>query len=402
MIIRTTVSLFPSRAKLTRMACILLMISASGCSSFTSSSESVTGVGPVGYRSDGEKPKARGLEVPPDLSQLQQDNRYTVPGQQGSASASQYMQQQQQLQRPQQPVVAVTPATAAGEQAQAEQKNMRIVREGTQRWLVVGQAPDAIWPEIKRFWQEAGFTLETDMPQTGIMETDWAENRAKIQNDFIRRALGRVLDSLYSTGERDKFRTRIERNANGDSEIFVSHRGVEEVLVGADKTQSRWTPRASDPELEAEFLARMMVFLGADKEEAKQAAVSSNMQPQERARIVKNGDAGYVELNESFDRAWRRVGLALDRTGFTVEDRNRAEGVYYVRYVDQEAEAQRSSKGFFSGWFSSEPEKKAMQYRIAIQGNEARSQVGVLSSDGQLERSPTGARILNLLHEQLK
>lgn len=398
MMIRTKVSLFSPRTKLSKMACIVMLIGASGCSSF-SSSESITGVGPVGYKSDGAKPKGRGLEVPPDLTQLQQDNRYSLPAQQGSASASQYMQQQQ-AQRPQQPVVPAASSSSAG-QPQANQ-GMRIVREGSQRWLAVEQSPETLWPEIKRFWQEAGFTLATDMPQTGIMETDWAENRAKIADDFIRRTLGRVIDSLYSTGERDKFRTRIERNTNGGSEIFITHRGAEEVLVGSDKDQTRWTSRPSDSELEAEFLARLMVFLGADKEEVKQAVVASNAPPQERARVVKSGDDAYVELNESFDRAWRRVGLALDRTGFTVEDRNRAEGVYYVRYVDQEDEAERSSKGFFSRWFSSEPEKRAMQYRIAVQGNEARSQVGVLGSDGKLERTATGARILNLLQDQLK
>lgn len=398
MIIRNTVSLFSSRKKLSNMVCIAMLIGAGGCSSVPPSSESITGVGPVGYKSDGEKVRTRGLEVPPDLTQLQQDNRYTVPGQQGLASASQYMQQQQPQQQPVAPLTTVAPAG----QAQEAVQGMRIVREGSQRWLVADRSPEVLWPEIRRFWLEAGFTLETDMPQTGIMETDWAENRAKIANDIIRRTIGRVFDSLYSTGERDKFRTRIERGVDGGSEIFISHRGAEEVLVGSDKDRTRWTNRPADPELEAEFLARLMVFLGADKEEAKQAAVASNMPPQERARVVKSVDGNFVEMNESFDRAWRRVGLALDQTGFTVEDRNRADGVYYVRYVDQEAEAEGSSKGFLSRWFSSTPEKKAMQYRIAVQGNEARSQVGVLGADGKLERSATGDRILNLLHEQLK
>ena len=390
MTIRNTVSLFSSRAKLSQVVCLMLLAGASGCSFSPSPSESITGTGPVGYKSDKPAASTRGLEVPPDLTQLQKDNRYSLPSHQGSASASEYMQQQ----RTQQPAVAAV-------QVQKEQ-GMRLEREGNQRWLVVEQAPETLWPDIKRFWQEAGFTLEIDLPQAGIMETDWAENRAKIANDFIRRNLGRVLDSFYSTGERDKFRTRIERNSNGGTEIYITHRGLEEVLVGADNERTTWTSRPSDPELEAEFLARMMVFLGADKEQAKQAVAGTSVRPQERARLVKNDQGAYVQLDEGFDRAWRRVGLALDRTGFTVEDRNRAEGVYFVRYVDQEEEAKGSSKGFFSGWFSSDAEKKAMQYRIVVKGNEARSQVEVLSSDGTPERSRTGDRILNLLQEQLR
>jgi outer membrane protein assembly factor BamC len=389
MTIRKYASLLQSRAKLSGLACAMLLASVSGCSVF-SSSESITGTGPVGYKSDRDVKRTRGLEVPPDLTQLQKDNRYSLPANHGSASASEYMQQQQRSQ----------PATVAMQPQQAQ--NMRIERQGNQRWLVVDQAPEALWPEIKRFWQESGFTLETDMPQAGIMETDWAENRAKIADDFIRRNLGKILDSFYSTGERDKFRTRLERRPDGGTEVFVTHRGLEEVLVGSDKDQTRWTSRPTDPELEAEFLARLMVFLGADKEQAKQVVVGAQSKAQERARLVKDGEQPYVELKEGFDRAWRRVGLALDRTGFTVEDRNRADGVYFVRYVDQGDEAQRSSKGFFSGWFSSEPEKKAAQYRIVVKGNEARSQVGVLNSDGMPERSRTGERILVLLQEQLK
>lgn len=391
MTIRNNVSLFQTRTTLRGLLGLALVASVSGCGMFSTSSDSITGSGPVGYKSDRE-PNQRGLEVPPDLSQLQRENRYSLPASQGSASASEYMQYQQRAQQP-----AATPVA----QPQKDQ-NIRLEREGNQRWLVVGQTPETLWPEIKRFWQEAGFTLAVEMPQAGIMETDWAENRAKIANDFIRRNLGRVLDSLYSTGERDKFRTRIERNANGAAEIFVSHRGVEEVLVGSDTGRIMWTNRPSDPDLEAEFLARMMVFLGSEKEQARQAVADTNTPAPERARLVKQGNDAQLELDEGFDRTWRRVGLALDRSGFTVEDRNRAEGIYYVRYVDQQEEAEQSSKGFFSRWFSSSVEKKAMQYRIMVKGNEAQSRVAVFGSDGKPEQSKTGDRILNLLQEQLK
>ena len=391
MTIRNNVSLLSSRPALGKLLGIALAVSVSGCGMFTTSSESITGTGPVGYKSDRDASQ-RGLDVPPDLTQLQRENRYSLPASQGSASASEYMQYQQRVQQP---------AATAVAQPQKNQ-NMRIERQGNQRWLVVGQSPERVWPEVKRFWSEAGFTLAVDMQQAGIMETDWAENRAKIANDFIRRNLGRVFDGLYSTGERDKFRTRIERTADGNAEIFVSHRGAEEVLVGSDKERTMWTNRPSDPDLEAEFLARMMVFLGAEKEQARQAVAGSNVPGQDRARIVKQGNDAQIELSEGFDRAWRRVGLALDRTGFTVEDRNRAEGVYYVRYVDQQEEATQSSKGFFSRWFSSTPENKAMQYRILVKGNEAQARVAVFGSDGKPEVSRTGDRILNLLQEQLK
>src|SRR5690606_5562836 len=137
-----------------------------------------------------------------------------------------------------------------------------------QRWLVVGQAPEALWPRIKDFWQENGFLIDVDSPQTGIMETDWAENRAKIPQDFLRKTIGQIFDSLYSTGERDKFRTRLERRADGVTEIYISHRGAEEELTGSDKETTVWTPRPADPGLEAEFLSRMMTYLGVEETRA--------------------------------------------------------------------------------------------------------------------------------------
>lgn len=240
------------------------------------------------------------------------------------------------------------------------------------------------------------------------METDWAENRAKIPQDFIRSSIGKVLDSLYSTGERDKFRTRLERAADGSTEIYISHRGAQEELVGTNKDSTVWTARPSDPELEAEFLSRLMVRLSADKERAKAASLSPAAPQQSSANLIKGENGSVIEANEGFDRLWRRVGLALDRVGFTVEDRDRSQGLYFVRYVDQGSEAQDKSaaaeKGFFSKLFSSkdDKEKTAQRYRVLVKAVGTKSQVTVLGNDGKPEKSAIGDKILSLLHAQLK
>jgi len=216
-----------------------------------------------------------------------------------------------------------------------------------------------------------------------------------------------VFDSLYSTGERDKFRTRLERGANGTTEIYISHRGAEEVLTGTDKETTVWTARASDPDLEAEFLSRLMVALGAEDTRAK-AAVANVVAQSSRAKLVKAPSGSYVQVDESFERSWRRVGLALDRVGFTVEDRDRSQGLYFVRYVDQGDDAKNTEKkGFFANLFTfgsskAEKDKAAARYRVAIKSSGDTSQITVLNSDGKLESSKTGERILSLLNEQLK
>lgn len=366
----------------------LALSSLAGCSTLGSVFEPDR----IDYKSTG---KARSLEVPPDLTQLQRENRYTVPSaNRGAATASGYKLEQGA--RPTNTAV-VAPRAAEG---------MRVERAGSQRWLVVTQSPELLWPQVKDFWQDSGFLLHLEAPQAGVMETDWAENRAKIPQGFIRDTLGKALDSLYATGERDKFRTRLERTPDGATEIYISHRGMTEELVGSQKDGTVWTARPADPELEAEFLARLMSRLGAEEAQARAQVANAPVQSS-RAKLVKSSSGGYVEVEESFDRAWRRVGLALDRVGFTVEDRDRDAGLYYVRYVDPESDqGAPAKKGFLAKLnpFSSKPDKakEAARYRVSVKGAGTVSQVAVFDNAGRPDSSKTGDRILSLLNEQLR
>ena len=342
----------------------------------------------IDYKSAGTLPS---LEVPPDLTTPARDNRFIVPETgKSTATLSGY-----QADRKDQQARGITVLPVV--------ETMRVERAGTERWLVVQEPPEKLWPLVKDFWQENGFLVSTEIPEAGVLETDWAENRAKIPEDFIRGILGKLLDQFYSTAERDKFRTRLERAPDGKStEIYISHRGMKEVL---DTTKSRegtvWTPRDPDPGLEAEFLRRLMVRLGAQEEKAR--VLAANPATVEK-KAELSGDA--LKVFEPFDRAWRRVGLALDRVGFTVEDRDRQKGLYFVRYADPDSAVQRKEGGGFLSRlfdFSSKDSKvKAEQYRVQIRQDAAGSQVNVLNKDGGAESSITAKRILSLLHDQLK
>jgi len=367
---------------------LLAALALGGCQSAQEALE-----GKIDYKSER---KMQPLEIPPDLTAPQGDNRYAVP-ETGPSSAT-FSGYQSGRRDPRAPGTSVLP----------EFEQVRLERAGTQRWLVVQQPAEKIWPRVREFWTESGFLLKVELPEAGVMETDWAENRAKIPQGVVRDLLGRVFDQLYSSAERDKFRTRMERSADGKAtEIYVSHRGMQEIYTsGRDPVsgapgQTAWAPRDSDPELEAEFLRRLMVRLGATADQAKQATGAGATQF--RAELQK-GNAGVETLQvlEPFDRAWRRVGLALDRVGFTVEDRDRQKGLYFVRYADPEAE---SKDGFLSRLFNSSDRNKAEQYRVqVVEGgaNKQTSQVNVLDRNGAADNSKTAQRILALLHEQLK
>ncbi len=370
---------------------ILMLVSLTACSSITN----MLAGDKLDYKSATKAPSKK-LEVPPDLSSLPKEDRYSIPERAGTTLSS-YNQQ-----RP----------VGAGEASSGllpTVPDAHIERAGGQRWLVVNKKPEEIWSTIREFWQDSGFLIKTESQETGIMETDWAENRAKLPMDLIRETLGKVFDGLYSTGELDKFRTRIERTPEGNTEIYISHRGMVETYTNAQKDSTVWQPRPADPELEAEFLRRLLVRFGTEPGKAKTivAAGSSTTGAAPAAtassKLVKSDSASYIELNDGFDRAWRRVGLALDRVGFTVEDRDRNQGIYFVRYVDPDAEANYKKQGFLSRIFGSEDKaKEAVQYRVLVKTQGPVTQVSVQTKDGVAENGQIGHNILNLLNEQLK
>jgi outer membrane protein assembly factor BamC len=353
---------------------------------------------------------SRPLEVPPDLSQLPRDERFVVPDRPQTITAS------GQASRGAAPGAA-QPAAASSNVVPAG-VIARIERQGTQRWLAVNMPPERVWPVLVDFWPSVGLKVEKSDPAAGVLETNWAENRANLPQDIIRKTLGRVLDSVYSTGEMDKYRARVERTPQGTSEVYVSHRGMVEVYTTSAQDQTKWQPRPSDPELEAEILQRLLVRFDANAAKpattaaapgapsAAGAGAAAAPATAQVAHVVKgpDGRSEWLEIDEPFDRAWRRVGLALDRGSFTVEDRDRAKGVYFVRYLDPDYEAKlRSQQGFFSKIFGSEKPVPAPQFRVVFTSKgDSSTVVTVENAEGKPERSPTGDRILTLLNEQLR
>ena len=349
--------------------------------------------------------KTQPLEVPPDLSQLARDGRYRAPTggavtASGTAAAA---------------AAAGPGATVAGVPPTAPDRigDIRVERQGNQRWLVVPATPEQLWPRLREFWQERGFTLAADDPTTGVMETNWAENRAKIPQDFIRGTIGRLFDFAYSSSERDRFRTRVERTPAG-TEVTISHRGMEEIYTSAQRDNTAWRPRANDPQLEAEMLTRLMVRLGAPEARAT-AAVASAPEVAPRARPVTPPAAGAapaaaaarsatsLEIEDNFDRAWRRVGLALDRSSFTIEDRDRAAGLYFVRWVDPKTLPKE--QGSFLGWIFGEKGGTPVRVRVlvkAVEGQANRSIVSVQNAQGAAETGDVARSIVEALARELR
>lgn len=339
------------------------------------------------------------LEIPPDLTRSSIQDAMAVPSG-GAASYEEYTSRKGE--------VGGTSQAASGSEVLPEFENLSYHRDGDQRWLVIQSSPQQIWPQVVDFWRSNGLLLVEQDPSVGVMKTDWLESRADIKmgtlTEFFRKAVG----GLYSSATRDQFRVRLESGVEpGTTELYLTHRGMEEKLVEnvsgqADTTY--WTPRPSDPGIEAAMLRSLMVHLGVTKEQAERlTAVPEESQP--RSRLVKSGDSSTLYIHEGFARAWRLTGVALDRIGFAVEDRDRSAGIYYVRYNQLQSDKQQE-KGFFSKlafWRDDEEEiDDTVQYRVNLSGQGDETRVEVQNQEGNRDNSKVAQRILTLIHEQIR
>jgi outer membrane protein assembly factor BamC len=376
------ITVLPRRVSRAAMSAVVAVAFLAGCESMTFSMGKK-----IDYKSAGSAPS---LEVPPDLTTPTYDDRYQVSTASGVAAAR-----------------------AAGRPSELLPVNSdaRLARSGSERWLIVKTTQEAAWATLRDFWTKNGFVIAVEQPALGIMETDWAENRADLPQDFLQRFTSKYISFGNDTYKRDKFRSRIERGTEpGTVEIFISHRGAAQLPTkfsqGAGEDW-QWTVVPPNPELEAEFLERLMLAFGTPAPQAAEAVATMANAP-DRARIEKGGNGlSQLVVEDAFDRAWRRVGLALDRTGFTVVDRDRSKGLYFVRYSDPDL-SRKKEEGWLADtitklqFWKTEKTEKPEQYRVVVTQADPRSLVTVQDPAGVADRSPNGEKILALLKDQLK
>ena len=352
-----------------------------------------------GYKSSRSAPP---LEVPPDLTSSSMRDSLPIPG--VDATYSQYADGSDGGRTRSAP--AVLP----------DVDDARIEREGSRRWLVVAMQPEEAWPRLRDFWIDQGFNVESEEPDVGVMETNWAEKHTPLPAGILKRAVQRISDALYGVAIRDQFRTRIERGTGpGTTEIHVSHRGAEQTVVGDESQDAQreglgqmvWQPRPRDPELEAEMLSRLMIFLGVDEQRAA-TLVAADAAREPRVRLEREDDGKTtIVLAEGFSPAWRRTGIALDLAGFTVEDRDRSRGLFFVRHADREDGPRRKDGGWLSAlkfWGDDDDAEQGDEtYVVRVIGETpATTRVIVVDRDGARDESPAASRILTVLHEQME
>jgi outer membrane protein assembly factor BamC len=357
-----------------------------------------------GYFSDSEriyrsqKETVDDLEVPPDLTSSSISDAMAIPGA-ASASYEEYANKQVRSSG----AVAIT-----NDEVLPEFSNIQIKRDRDLRWLVIDAQPQAVWLKVIEFWRSNGLLLVEQDPTTGIMKTDWLESRADIKQGPITEFFRQTLGSIYSSATRDQFRVRLEKGVeSGTTELYLTHRGMEEKLKedfsgNADTTY--WTPRPNDPGIEAAMLRSIMVHLGMASEQAAQA-LAQGEQREQQSNLIKTGERAELWINEGFARAWRLTGVALDRVGFAVEDRDRSSGIYFVRYSELSG-VDEEEQGFFSKlafWRSDEKSlDKDSQYQVVLSETDQGTRVVIRDKDGATTDVQSAGRILTMIHEQIR
>lgn len=337
--------------------CGALLVSLVGCSAMG------TGNKRIDYRA--EAASVPPLEVPPDLTMPAGSDRYKVPEGEGESVAT-YSDYTKGSGKGGMVAGGVLPAV----------KGVHLERSGAQRWLVVENTPENVWPVVKAFFTDLGLTIKSEDQAAGVMETEWAENRAKIPEGGLRSIIGKVFDNLYSSNTRDQFRVRLERSRDGRStEIYLTHRGTEEML-SADGSTSKWQPRPADPELEAEMLQRLMVRFGSTEAQAA-AEVKGSAAGAGGAQLQQVAGGSIIVVNEPFDKTWRRVGLAIDRARLAVEDKDRIKGVYFLRSVKAEGGLLEKLK------FWKDNADADKRYRVNVKDGGATCEVSVTDLNGE-------------------
>lgn len=342
------------------------------------------------------------LEVPPDLNTVTNNDRFAVPS------------------RPQ---IVIANAEAAKARMDAEARGdqpsqvlpetdyAKVVRDGQFRYVHVAVSPDRVWPLLQDFWASVGLAVKYQDAKTGIIQTEWAENKANLPKDIIRATIGRALDVVYDTGTRDQYRARMERAEDGTTNIFITHRQMVEVLKGRQEESTIWQPGPSDPELEAVMLTRLAQMLETEfnpkakpeEQKALEQLAAVKYSPMSHIEEGADGKPVAVVIDEPFDRAWRRVGVALDRGGFEVTDRDRSQGLFMINYLDPDYEQQKKSEqGFFANLFSNAEAVDPVPYRIRLTPDGETTRVTVTGEDGRADTTGVAPRILTLIGEQTR
>lgn len=242
-------------------------------------------------------------------------------------------------------------------------KDMQIIQGGSERYLAIkSKTVNQVWPMMQAYLNQAGLSIKYQNQNVGLIQTDWISKNNIVKENDVRAFFDWVgWGSMYSLQSQFMFRVNLWQN-NGDTQVFVTIYQMNEVYAGCAKYLGQsirvnssdnqvpiWMPMPPDPKLELEFLMKFMAFAGLSKEQVKQVESQVVAQAAPSAPKAASLQGATLVMNDTFDRAWWRSGLALERVGLGVTDKNRSLGEYYVYPLQSQVD--NPEPGFLDRWF---------------------------------------------------
>jgi len=278
------------------------------------------------------------LEVPPDLTQPSYENSFRLSELVTDVESNTINLTNKEIEKKEEKVF-VTPA------------DIKVKKSGNRRWLIVNKKPQVVWDLSRQFLKENGFVIKKSNKKTGIMETDFLENKPKIPSKslgVIRSFLEEIDNVSYTLPIVDSYKVRIEPLDSGNkSEVHLSIFSMAEVISGTGKDETTfWQASEKNYALETEMLYSLMLYLGGDSANARERIVNA----QEEGKItvsLDDGLNGYAKLQFRLNMidAWDNISWALSDLNVILEDKDIKEKTFYIRV------ARTSDKGIMSKIF---------------------------------------------------
>ncbi len=319
------------------------------------------------------------LEVPPDLTAPARDRGLEIPVLPDTGGMEKTAQRQ----------------TVAGLKVAPDVAGVQVMHDGALSWFVIKGKPEQIWPWARDFFLDAGFFLEFEDPKLGIVETAWKQQRTTMPESTEQATVDDEVLRVFGVPLREKYRIRLERTPDDATEIYLTHRGAR--LLRDDDTIV-WDLQGSDAELEAEMRKRLLIYLGVAQDKAE--GMLATALRTKLTSLVTDADGNKIlRVDQDFQRAWRRVGVALDHMKLVITDRDRSNGTYFVETRDPVAPS-GEDKGWFSSLFSSEAQVRA--YQIVLHDEGESVNVLIRDKDQKLIKADEAEPLLKQLSEQLE
>jgi len=240
-----------------------------------------------------------------------------------------------------------------------------LQKSGDSRWVMAQHVPSEVWSVTMQFFQDNGFRIDEQRPQTGEFTTTW-QQAGELSAPMARHVSSSGLDPDSETRLRVRIEPGVQRNT---SEIYI----VSANRPAGSTANVDFTPRSINTGLDAALVDEMLISMNRSAEKGGSVSLLAERDFDTPARVSLSEDGSgnpVLSLSEDLDRAWSSVGRALEQGEWRVEDINRTLGLYYINLAEK-AEKKDEKPGFFSSLFGSKPNKdeveaRAQRYQVRL------------------------------------